>query len=460
MQIAPAKSPRQVLMRGRRWVHWPPQGLVHSQYPLLILIDINMINQIPPHFLREADAANYDAITLQRNDVPFDNDSGKPLPLNEQHSSKYVIRSSTFSNGYYNVEWEDGRRSRYPISWVKDTLARWKGKEDETTPRILWSNLTEAKVRSNSSLSLPFPDILEKSGMTKALKALYQYGFVLITDTPIDDGGAGIAALASAFSGGSNKNIASSSLLLNYKSGGTDIVLPNGTEGPLRTLYGTIWSTTSSAQSDGASVADSAYGKGSLPLHTDMTYHRDPPGLQIFTMVQSALEGGESVFADGFAAAAYLKKNHPDAFTTLSSIIRTYRSVDEATGWHLEASGPVIATAQNGVVTLIRHNDLDRLPDLPPRGCTPEEIDLFYKKLANAHRQWDNVLSRDEFRLIMSLKPGDTAVVANQVRWKEIDNSERYTTSLLTCCLSSVAFMLDIVSVPMIHPHVQSWGAT
>jgi len=369
---------------------------------------------LPSRFLREADAANFDAVTHQRNDVPFDNDNGKPLPLNQQ-DSKYVIRSCGFHDGSCIIEWGDGQESRYSEAWIKETLARWQGQEDETTPRILWSNLTEAQVRDDLSLSLTFPDILEKSGMSKALKALYQYGFVLVTETPLDDGGAGVAALASAVSGGNVKEPASNSLLANYRSGGTEIMLPHGTEGPLRTLYGTVWSTTSSGQADGASVADSAYGKGGLPLHTDMTYHRDPPGLQIFTMAQPALEGGESVIADGFAAADHLKEKDPEAFGTLSSVVRTYRCIDEPTGWHLEASGPVITTTKNGVVTGIRHNDLDRLPDLPQYGSTQEESDLFYEKLADAHRKWNEVLSRDEFRLVMNLQPGDTAVVVNQV---------------------------------------------
>lgn len=422
---------------------------------------------LPPRFLREADTSNYDAVTLQRNDVPFDADNGKPLPIDDQQTSKYEIESCTLDGDYYHVQWGDGHNSQYAASWIKETTERWHGTQDATTPRIPWSNLTEQKVRADPSLSLTFPDILEKSGMEKALKALYQYGFVLVTDTPIADGGAGVAALASCVSGGSVKENISNSLLASYRSGGTEIMLPQCTEGPLRTLYGFVWSTSSTNQADGASVADSAYGKGSLPLHTDMTYHRDPPGLQIFTMVQPALKGGESVFGDGFAAANFLKKHHFDAFSTLSSVVRSYRCVDEATGWCLEASGPIIATSSSGVVTGIRHNDLDRLPDLPPCRSTREESNAFYEKLAEAHRQWNEVLSRDEFRLVMSLRPGDTVVVANQVSCLCVSGttSERKKDCESQIChcssfsLFSAAFMLDIASVQMIRAHVLSWVA-
>jgi alpha-ketoglutarate-dependent taurine dioxygenase len=99
-------------------------------------------------------------------------------------------------------------------------------------------------------------------------------------------------------------------------------------------LYGTVWSTTSGGQPEGTSIADSAYGIEGLPLHTDMTYHRDPPGLQIFTMVQPAGDGGgESIFCDGFAAADRLRKINPEAFVTLSETSRRYRGRERINTW-------------------------------------------------------------------------------------------------------------------------------
>jgi alpha-ketoglutarate-dependent taurine dioxygenase len=146
-----------------------------------------------------------------------------------------------------------------------------------------------------------------------------------------------------------------------------------------------------------------------------MTYMRDPPGLQIFTMARPATKGGESVFGDGFAAAEFLRGTNPAAFATLSSTTRRYRSVDASTGWHLEASGPIITVLdRNGhqdSVVGIRHNDLDRLPDLPPPSADPDE---FYSQLIEAHQAWDEILARDDFRLVIGLEPGETMVVANQ----------------------------------------------
>jgi len=108
-----------------------------------------------------------------------------------------------------------------------------------------------------------------------------------VTGTPINDGGSGIAALASALSGGSIKMSSASSVMKHYieNSGLSPTILPNGTDGPQRTMYGGVWSTSSDGMKDGQSLADSAYGQGALPLHTDMTYMKDPPGLQVKSQV-------------------------------------------------------------------------------------------------------------------------------------------------------------------------------
>jgi len=281
------------------------------------------------------------------------------------------------------------------------------------------------------------------TGMQQALHVLYKYGILLVTDTPTDDEGAGIAALGGALGGGSIKTSRHTSLYTNYvmqqqnqtnktnndaeEEEGARVLSQSMTDGPYRTLYGSVWSTSSRHQVEGTSIADSAYGTDGLPLHTDFTYVRDPPGLQVFTMRAPALVGGESVFADGLAIAEELRVVNPAAFHTLSTVPRTYQSLDHATGWSLHGSGPIIQLRDDDRWTIqgIRHNDLDRLPDLPPppgavvprttqNTTTTADDDDFYRTLDEAHKAWDELLGQDKFRLVMKLKPGDTMVVANQ----------------------------------------------
>lgn len=312
----------------------------------------------------------------------------------------------------YRVQWSDDVISTYTMDWAQEQTERFHAVPNND--RVLWSDLTEEQVRGSSDLSMPFETLITDKGMKQALASVFRYGILLVTQTPIHDG-SGVAAIGAALGGGSIKDNPTTSVLANYREGGSDPMLEHGTDGPLRTLYGSVWSTSSSSQEDGTSKADSAYGSDGLPLHTDMTYMRDPPGLQIFTMVQPATEGGESVFGDGFAVANELKTVAPGAFVMLSQTVRRYRCVDPATGWNLQAYGPVISL-RNGKVESIRHNDLDRLPDLPPIGASgQDDMDAFYASLDKAHASWDELLSQDKFRLVMKLQPGDTMVVANQV---------------------------------------------
>mmetsp|Transcript_8688 Transcript_8688/g.14443 ORF Transcript_8688/g.14443 Transcript_8688/m.14443 type:complete len:443 (-) Transcript_8688:414-1742(-) len=365
---------------------------------------------LPLRFLRDSDKVNFDPVTRQRIDVSFDDANGKPSHDHNPAKQRYQVKSSRRNGQTYEIDWADGVSSQYSIEWVHQTAMNWKNPQ---LSRELWTGMSDSHVRNSDELSMPFEKVIHDEGMAKALKALYNFGILLITETPTDDGGAAIAALASAVSGSPKKHLASISLLENYRQGGTDIVLPDGTDGPLRTLYGSVWFTKSSVQAEGTSVADSAYGLDGLPLHTDMTYMLSPPGLQIFTMIEPALEGGESIYADGFAAAEILRSEDPHAFNVLCNTDRRYHSIDKDTGWHLEATGPVIETRQ-GQIVRIRHNDLDRLPDLPPYTSHGIDSESFYTELADAHAKWDDILGRDSTRLEMKLRCGDTVLVANQ----------------------------------------------
>jgi hypothetical protein len=259
----------------------------------------SFLKSLPWQFLRAADSRNFDETTHQRNNVPYDLHTGKPELTNthddncnnknnNSHLSidKFIVNEP---DGACKILWSDGAWTVHnDIGWLEQQYNLWKNSQRED--RIFWTNLTETHIRESTDMSMSFDELITEDGptggMSKALKALYRYGILLVTDTPTDDKGAGIAALGAAVSGGTVKNLPSTSILANYRAGGSDFVLPDATDGPLRTLYGSVWATSSSRQPDGTSVADSAYGSDGLPLHTDFTYQTDPPGLQIFTMVQ------------------------------------------------------------------------------------------------------------------------------------------------------------------------------
>ena len=439
----------------------------HSSSPIVPDLrdgDVDLIMQLPPRFLRLSSSGCYDHNTHQRIDINVDPIDGRLVQ--QRTNVKYAIQSISRNkeNDNYDVGFVDGYKSTVSMEWVQTQLDRLHINEQRNAndgisisqkmARIPWSNMKESELRldltnasstvneQNRGLAVSFRNIVlgsdHKQHTSHALKTLYQYGILLVTSTPTNDDGAGVAALSSVLSGAAIKTSPETSYLAHYRHCHEheitpSPILPNATDGPFRTLYGGIWSTHSTEMPEGVSVADSAYGNEALPLHTDMTYYRDPPGLQILTMVSPADVGGESTFTDGLAIAERMRKNHPDEFDVLCRTVRRYRSIDESTGWHLEGSGPVfnaIDRWQNyrrngvdnifdranrwGAVVGIRHNDLDRLPDLPPLHATENDfVDGFYEELESAHSVLDNLLSSDEFRLVVALQPGETVVVSN-----------------------------------------------
>lgn len=416
------------------------------------------ISLLPPYFLRQSDATNYDTTTHQRNDCLFDLQDGKPLTKTHSSVGKVRITQVTEVDESIVVQFSDGHESKFSKEWIEMQMERRSSSFDlaPNLSRIPWENLNEDELRSTNQdilRTISFHDLVLQSNernkyqtsdtplsnIDTAIRILYQSGILLITSTPIDDAGAGVAALASALSGAAHKISPHTSPLAHYQYCAVNNINPNlileqGTDGPQRTLYGNIWSTHSGSMAEGISIADSAYGNDALPLHNDMCYYRDPPGLQIFTMISPADNGGESIFADGLAIAECMRKNHPEEFDTLCSIPRRYRSLDRETGWYLEACGPVFKAvdrwqgntsetittdlrnpcARWGPILSIRHNDLDRLPDLPPSNVPDEVVNEYYERLERAHYSLDRLLGSDNFRLVVHLKPGDTIVVANQ----------------------------------------------
>ncbi|KAL7429936.1 hypothetical protein ACHAXM_001934 [Skeletonema potamos] len=406
-------------------------GSSHRPHPTLL----------PKQYLNAYDPKKFDPSTHQRNDVLFNPIDGTPPPSDSYSKPKQESAQddSTFN---YDESWLSAHLDRWRAD-PSDFDSNWPVSTNElqdtacktlTNKRILWSHWDEDLVRdrNKSPILFQYDDVAhneDKSVEKRLLKAFYQYGLVLITGTPTATDSLPEEVMTEATKNETNQERAEQAILHLASTIGYH---------PLQTLYGRgVWSTSSyssfyntddtDSQVNGASTADSAYGSTSLPLHTDMTYISNPPGAQIFLMVQPATDQdattisskGQSIYLDGFAAAEQLRTENPEAFHLLASTQRRYRCIDDAEGWHLEACGPIINAIRRengwGPVTSIRHNDLDRLPDLPPYPSQTNDSNFttFYDELLAAHAAWDNILRRDEMRLVIDLKCGDCVLVSN-----------------------------------------------
>ncbi|KAE8882545.1 hypothetical protein PF002_g22283 [Phytophthora fragariae] len=171
----------------------------------------------------------------------------------------------------------------------------------------------------------------------------------------------------------------------------------------LRTIYGTMWTTNPTNEAEGYN--DTASTNLELLHHTDGTYIRDPPGLQIFNCAAQAGEGGESRYVDSFHVAETLRSEDPEAFRVLSTTSLPYFTLDNDA--HLATMEPLIRVDYAGNIVQFRHNDYDRAP---LTHLSFEEVGEFYK----AHRKLLEVMRRPEMEFCMKLEVGDMVVVDNQ----------------------------------------------
>ncbi len=461
------------------------------------------LHPLPAQFLQESDAKLFDPLTHQRNDVRFDIIDGRP-PLTHRTAPHIINHEDNVLPSELPEDWTRSQAERWrakaddfddhssldlksasivttPESMANGMEAQPRFAITKNAKRILWSNWTEDMIRDpiKSPILFWYDDLIDGKGNAdnsnssndseerRLLQALYQYGLVLIRGTPTYTDSLSAKDMSES-SKEIRRRVMNNSNVKDCDHTAESAILHLASivgYHPLRTLYGGgIWSTSSyssfynkaddgesddeSSSSSAASTADSSYGSSSLPLHTDMTYVSNPPGVQVFLMVQPAepavsptfsnhddgnkkvaiVPKGQSVYLDGFAAARQLLLENPDAYCMLASTPRRYRCIDADLGWHLEATGPVIEPilsrgldgCDDPPVKSIRHNDLDRLPDLPPYPSTNDasvkvaKYNSFYRSLREAHAAWDDILRRDSMRFVIDLQAGDCVLVSNQ----------------------------------------------
>jgi trimethyllysine dioxygenase len=244
-------------------------------------------------------------------------------------------------------------------------------KEEEFAARHWGSDVFSAE-----EVNFTYSDVLDKAGrrggLARLLGTLARYGIALVSGCPPSLEGA--RALSSS------------------------IGLPR------RSLYGDgMWSTSSAPEDGEGAVGDSAYSNDALALHTDCAYLANPPGLQIFTCVQQAAVGGESMYLDGFAAASMLRKRHPESYRFFTRTVLRYACHDE--GYSLLAEGPVFSE-RRGRLDQVRFNDYDRCALSYLSAGTQ---DSFYVH----HRRWIETLRGEGLAVVHPMKEGETVILDN-----------------------------------------------
>ena len=191
----------------------------------------------------------------------------------------------------------------------------------------------------------------------------------------------------------------------------------------LETNYGQIFDVRSVPQPENLAYSDLGLG-----LHTDNPYREPVPGFQALHVLIASSDGGDSLFADGFALAEHLRVEAPEAFAelTTTAVPFHYRSREA----ELSAERPLIQLSLRGEVTAFHYNSRSIAPlDLPPRAAA-----RFY----SAYRRLALLLREPRFQLRTQLRAGALVVFDNQrtLHGRTAFSSTAYPRHLHGCYLT------------------------
>jgi len=189
------------------------------------------------------------------------------------------------------------------------------------------------------------------------------------------------------------------------------------------TNYGQVFDVRSVAQPENLAYSDLGLG-----LHTDNPYREPVPGFQALHALRSSPDGGDSVFADGFALGDHLRAVDPAAFLTLTQtpVPFLYRSRDA----ELYAERPLIQLSCRGEVSAVHYNNRSIAP-LPLHG---RDATNFY----SAYRRFAELLRDPGYQLIFHLEDGELVLFDNQriLHGRTAFSSARHARHLRGCYLT------------------------
>jgi gamma-butyrobetaine dioxygenase len=301
------------------------------------------------------------------------------------------IRSAVAGDGAVRIEWDgESRPASFDIAWLAAHAHDRSGCTPEQQRRLWLEGATLDARRDFARVSLA--ELRASPAARLAwLTRLLQDGLVFLSEVPATE-----AAILE--------------------------VMPLAGR-VLETNYGYTFDVRSVPQPENLAYSDLGLG-----LHTDNPYREPVPGFQALHALIPSSEGGESLFADGFAIAEHLRADAPDAFAqlTATAVPFHYRSHDA----ELRAARPLIQLSVDGEVTAVHYNNRSIAPlNLPAR-----ETARFY----SAYRRLATLLREPRFQLRTHLDAGSLVVFDNQriLHGRTAFSSARYPRHLRGCYLA------------------------
>lgn len=341
---------------------------------------------------------------------------GNGAPAAELESAVGQARRLTLS-------WSDGRSGQFPLMWLRDHCACDQCRHPMTRERLykllddpLWERFEGDEALASFEFDAYSLTLVWQDGHVSRFDAgwLYQrcpgeeLATLLPTPTPWREGFAPEHVEHADFVGGSDGRSRWVSALLR-----DGLVMLD--QGPceleevsrIAESIGPMRSTNFGGRFDVRSVPNpnnAAYTAIGLELHTDLPNWRQPPDIQLLYCLENDAEGGESSFADGFAAAEILRAEKPDAFRVLSETPIDFRFQDD--GHDIAVREPVIDLDAEGRPREIRFNNWIR----DTLSLSLDRIEAWY----DAYRAFWQILRRPEGRVELTLAPGQMVAFDNR----------------------------------------------
>jgi alpha-ketoglutarate-dependent taurine dioxygenase len=328
-----------------------------------------------------------------RDNLPGDRDphSGQRLVDIVDVPAQPRIRAARCENGSVRIEWEgDAAEAAFDLEWLAAQAADGAARRPELEPR-LW--LEGARLDAQRDFAWAGLAALRADPRARLawLTRLTQDGLAFLRAVPCEP--SAILAAVTAIGRVAETN------------------------------YGRVFDVRSVPQPENLAYSDLGLG-----LHTDNPYREPVPGFQALHALITSPEGGDSLFADGWALAAHLRDTAPEDFRllTTTAVPFHYRSGDA----ELYAERPLIQLSCRGEVTAVHYNSRSIAP-LAPSGPAAA---AFY----GAYRRFAALLREPRWQLRLRLADGDLVVFDNQrtLHGRTAFTSARHPRHLQGCYLT------------------------
>lgn len=245
--------------------------------------------------------------------------------------AQVVGESEGFSEPTLKIQWNDGHSSTYSKTFLERYSSPKNSREYRKLGNEYWKKWSKGSSIFSGFQTVKYGDYMIKDAIVNdVVKALTLDGIAIIEDIPKSDP--------------SEWKVKTIAQRISYIK---------------NTLYGSSWDVVSVP-----SAKNVAYTSVYLPLHMDLLYYESPPGVQLLHVLHNSTKGGESIFADSYAAALHVKENCLEAYDALTKVPMTYHYVND--NYHNYYQRPLIEEDINSPVDSQGNHDIKAVNYSPP----------------------------------------------------------------------------------------------